>query len=70
MSRWLGGISGALFFTIDISVKKKAEKALMEKMQEIEKMNKFMINRELKMIDLKKELEMIKAGYNDGDNKN
>jgi len=42
----------------------------MEKMQEIEKMNKFMINRELKMIDLKKELEMIKAGYNDGDNKN
>gem|GEM_PF-5627382 len=39
-------------------------------MQEIEKMNKFMINRELKMIDLKKELEMIKAGYNDGDNKN
>lgn len=47
----------------DISTQKEAEIKLKEKMEEIEKMNKFMVGRELKMAELKekiKKLEKIK----------
>lgn len=66
-----GSVAGVLFYSIDISAKKNAEKAVMEKMHEIEKMNKFMVDRELRMINLKKELTEIKERYHVvGDNKN
>lgn len=44
-------------------IKKRAEteKLLQEQKGELEKMNKFMVDRELKMIALKKELLMLKA---------
>ena len=44
-------------------IKKRAEteKSLQEQKNELEKMNKFMVDRELKMIALKKELSVLKA---------
>lgn len=41
----------------DITDKAKAEILLKEKIQELEKVNKIMIDRELKMVELKKQLE-------------
>lgn len=43
----------------DISIQKEAEVKLKEKIEEIEKMNKFMIGRELKMIELKKKIQEL-----------
>jgi len=49
------------FVTIfeDITSRKKAEKEIEEKMEEIQKMNDIMIGRELKMVELKEELEKL-----------
>jgi SMC interacting uncharacterized protein involved in chromosome segregation len=49
------------FVTIfeDITSRKKAEKEIEEKMEEIQKMNDVMIGRELKMVELKEELEKL-----------
>lgn len=44
----------------DISEQKKTEEDLDKKYQEIERMNKYMVDRELKMAELKKELERYK----------
>ena len=54
-------INGILFYSIDSSDRKKAEKMEKEKMEEIEKMNSIMVNRELKMVDLKNEIEQLKT---------
>lgn len=44
----------------DISAQKRAEKQLEEKLIELERINKLMVGRELKMIELKKEIERLK----------
>ena len=44
----------------DISQNKKSEENLKEKMEELEKLNKLMVGRELKMIELKNELNKLK----------
>jgi len=44
----------------DVTDRKIAENKLIEKVDELEKMNKLMINREMKMVELKNELERLK----------
>lgn len=53
-----GFVEGVLFYSIDVSARKAAEKEAEEKMEEIQKMNKLMVGRELKMIELKKQLNI------------
>ena len=53
-----GFIEGTI---VDITDRKKIEQDLLEKSGEIEKMNKLMIGRELKMIELKKEIARLKG---------
>lgn len=43
--------------------KYRSEKDLQKKVTELEKMNRFMIERELKLVNLKKELKALKAKY-------
>lgn len=50
------GIRGAI---VDISEQKKSEAALKEKIDELERMTKLMVGRELRMIELKKKLDEI-----------
>ncbi len=51
------------FVTIfeDITERKQAEENLKKKLAEIEKVNKFMIDRELKMIELKKQIKNLET---------
>ena len=44
----------------DVTKRKKAENALKEKVEELERINKLMIGRELKMIELKREIARLK----------
>ncbi len=53
-----GFIEGTI---IDITDRKKIEQDLREKVLEIEKMNKLMVGRELKMVELKKEIARLKG---------
>ncbi|MCX6732720.1 MAG: hypothetical protein NTV98_04225 [Candidatus Roizmanbacteria bacterium] len=50
------------FVTIfeDITVRKLAENNLQKKFEELEKMNQLMIGRELKMVELKKQVESLR----------
>ena len=43
----------------DVTQKNKAENELKKKAGEVEKLNRFMINREIKMKELKKEIEEL-----------
>jgi len=43
----------------DDSDRKTAEEVVVKKINELEKMNKLMVDRELKMIELKKEIELL-----------
>lgn len=47
-------------YAIDITSRKEREIEISKKTEELEKMNQFMIGREKKMIQLKKELEKLK----------
>lgn len=46
----------------DMTEQDKAEKALEAKIKELEKLTKLMVGRELKMVDLKKEIAKLKNG--------
>ncbi|MBI5126894.1 PAS domain-containing protein [Candidatus Roizmanbacteria bacterium] len=48
----------------DITDQKKYENDLVQKTLELEKMNKLMVGRELKMSELKKEIERLRGGEN------
>ena len=45
----------------EIKKRTETEKSLQEQKNELEKMNKFMVDRELRMIALKKDLSVLKA---------
>ncbi len=53
-------IIGFLAIQRDITGRKNAEAQLKEKVEELEKMNKIMVGRELKMVELKKENEELR----------
>ncbi len=60
-----GRIVGYLLSFVNVTVIRKAERELREKVEELEKINKLMVGRELKMVELKKtikELEQKKKG--------
>lgn len=53
-----GGLVGVI---LDITERKKLENDTKKKTEEIQKLNRFMVGREIKMIELKKEIENLKA---------
>ena len=53
----------------EISERKKTEELLIKKTTEFERMNKLMIGRELKMAALKKEMNELRAKFNEGKDK-
>jgi len=55
-----GEVVGYFFGVFDLTEIKKKEEELQEKMEELERFNKLAIGRELKMIELKKEIEELK----------
>ncbi len=59
-----GIITGTVITFIDITERKEVEEAIKAKSNELERFNNLMVNREIKMIDLKKEINelMIKSG--------
>jgi PAS domain S-box-containing protein len=55
-----GNVIGILGTYEDITERKKVEEELKQNVEEIERMNKLMTGRELKIIELKKEIEELK----------
>jgi len=55
-----GDITGYFFAFIDLSQIKEKERELKEKVKELEVFNKLAIGRELKMVELKKEIQVLK----------
>jgi PAS domain S-box-containing protein len=55
-----GNVLGVFAAARDITAQKKAEALVIERLTELEKFHQFTIDRELKMIDLKKEIEELK----------
>lgn len=53
----------------DVTDLKKVEDALVKQRDMLEKMNKFMVDRELKMTELKKEIAELKKNIQNGDDK-
>lgn len=58
-----GKTVGRVWSFRDVTEKYRSEKDLQKKVTELEKMNRFMIERELKLVNLKKELKALKAKY-------
>lgn len=54
-----GDVVGIIGFSIDITAQKKAEGETKKKNEEMEQMNTLMVGRELRMIDLKKEIAVL-----------
>jgi PAS domain S-box-containing protein len=55
-----GKIIGVIGFSLIITERKLAEEKLKEKVDEFEKMNKFLVDREIKMVELKDEIAKLK----------
>lgn len=55
-----GEVVGIIGFSTDITERRRSQQELLEKADELEKMNKFLIGRELKMVELKEELSKCK----------
>lgn len=56
-----GGIGGILGITRDIEARKRIEAKMQEKINTLEKFNRAMVARELKMIELKKEINALRS---------
>ncbi|MDD3531153.1 MAG: MEDS domain-containing protein [Candidatus Pacebacteria bacterium] len=56
-----GAVIGVLSMVQDVTEQKEAEQKSQEHLEEIENINKLMVGRELKMIELKNEIEKLKA---------
>lgn len=54
-----GEVIGHFFAFLDVSEQEKFEKQLQEKIEELEKMNRLMVGRELRMIELKKKIKEL-----------
>jgi|WetSurMetagenome_2_1015567.scaffolds.fasta_scaffold00353_14 PAS domain-containing protein len=54
-------IIGRVWNYHDATKRMKAEQQLKEKMEELEKLNKFMVAREIKMVELKKQIEKLQT---------
>lgn len=54
-----GNIIGVIGFTIDVTSKKKSEDLMRTHTVELERMNKLMVGRELKMIELKEKIKKL-----------
>jgi len=59
-----GNIIGAIETMQDITKRKKIEEGIKEKIAELEKMNKLMVGRELKMTELKEEIKELEKKKN------
>ena len=53
-------VTGFTWSAMDITIQKQKEKQLEERTYELEKLNKLMVNRELKMIELKREMDRLR----------
>lgn len=52
-------LESVLIVSVNLTERKKAEKVLSEKMRELSVINKMMVGRELRMIELKKEVNTL-----------
>lgn len=55
-------VTGRVWSFLDVTEKRQSESKELERLHDLERMNKLMIDRELKMIELKQELDRLKAG--------
>lgn len=54
-------VKGIIVNSRDITARKRAEEALRERTEELERLNQFMVDRELRMVELKKEIAELRA---------
>jgi len=52
-------------FGRDVAERKKMEETLRQKLEEVEKLNKFMVGREVKMVEIKEENERLREKLKD-----
>jgi hypothetical protein len=56
-----GHLNGVIEYARDITERKRVEKRLKEKIEELERFNRLAVGRELKMIELKERIEGLEA---------
>lgn len=54
-------VKGIVINSRDVTLRKQADAALRERTEELERLNQFMVDRELRMVELKKELADLRA---------